>query len=143
MSPDHQSCALALHLGAFIREKKYGGKMRTVLTFVPPTSPAPFTYGLKLIEPYDSKIAEDLGIMDSFETMKIDAIASDVPNYPESLDALHKIMMGFDVNLRSLINNNLMQSLKPEVGYALDRTINATAPQRLEAILRTINLYDK
>jgi hypothetical protein len=131
MNPDHQSCALALHLGAFIREKRYGGELHSVLTFVKPTSPAPFTYGLKLIEPYYVN-----GIK------LIDAIASDVPNYPESLDAL------FPVEEKLFYKDETKEVVEKRghylrlLTYNTNHPIHATAAEKLEMILRTINLYD-
>lgn len=132
MPAEHQCCTLALHLGAFIREKLYGGKPRTVITFVPPTSPAPFTYGLNLIEPY------------RHGDYLIDAIASDVPQYDRSLDALHeaeKKLTG-EQTVKYISELRLIAEREDDL-----RTVHwfavvcSEAPHRLEALLRTLNIY--
>lgn len=134
MPAEHQIIALAIYLGAEPRNKLYGGRGRVCVTFVPVSSPAPFSYGMTIIpEPY------------KYGDIIIDAIGSDVPRYDRSLDAIHEVEKELTgeqtveyVNQLRLIAER-KDDLKTVHWFAV---VHMEAPQRLEALLRTINIYE-
>ena len=157
MNPDHQNITLALHLGAFVRKGKFptmydkGLVDCQVITFVPPTSPAPFTYGMTRCEPYNVTHHPVTGPDDTIITH----IAADIPRYDQSLDALTKAESGLDyaqqkkqtVELYQIIDEQLSST---EVTWSAvitnqveitNELLRATPAQRLIALLRTLNLY--
>lgn len=137
MNTNHQVIALAIYLGAFPRNKLYGGRGRVCVTFVPPDKPAPFSYGMEIVEPY---VYSDDGYQ-----ITIDAIGSDVPRYDRSLDAIHEVEKTLTgeqtveyVNQLRLIAER-KDDLKTVHWFAV---VHMEAAERLETLLRTINIYD-
>lgn len=64
-----------------------------------------------------------------------------LPDYANDLNAMHDAIMGQSQEMRMNINDKLMHLIDSYAPYCLDRTINATAHQRAEALLRTFNLW--
>lgn len=64
-----------------------------------------------------------------------------LPDYPNDLNAMHEAVMAQPPQMRLTINQQLMESLRPNEAYIMDRTINATARQRAEAFLRVLGKW--
>jgi hypothetical protein len=54
---------------------------------------------------------------------------------------MHEAVMAQPPQMRLTINQQLMESLRPNEAYIMDRTINATARQRAEAFLRVLGKW--
>jgi hypothetical protein len=64
-----------------------------------------------------------------------------VPNYCADLNAMHEAIMSQPGSIRVSINHVLMETLRPNEPFILDRTINATSRQRAEAFLKTLGKW--
>ena len=63
-----------------------------------------------------------------------------IPDYLNDLNAMHEAIMAQPQDVRARINFNLAESFRPKK-WILDQTVNATAAQRAEAFLKTLNLW--
>lgn len=70
-----------------------------------------------------------------------DRYTSPLPDYPTDLNAMHEAAMAQPPDVRSKINDQLIRMMPATEPYQLDKTVNATALQRAEAFLRTLNLW--
>lgn len=138
MTPDQQSIAAALHLGAKWKTKKRDNGTWWVLTFV--DHKGPFEYGGKTAYTEDGQLWRD------FEGVNGPVIiASDIPAYPTSLDAVAKLEATLANDQQSTYLNRLGQVVgsdrRPRGWQRRLGVCLANASQRLEACLRTLNLW--
>jgi len=63
-----------------------------------------------------------------------------LPDYLNDLNAMHEAIMAQPQEVRARINFTLAESFRPKK-WILDQAINATAAQRAEAFLKTLNLW--